>query len=121
MREVREDDHEVHPGDKAASGQLHQARSVKRLAARRAWLLTLAALTGLAAFMTAPAAARWGQRHGFGPYPDGNSPLGGLLMDAAGNLYGTTKYGGSHVGCPGKWQCGAVFKLDTYGVETVLY
>ena len=42
-------------------------------------------------------------------------------MDAAGNLYGTTRYGGSHEGCPGKWECGAVFKLDTNRVETVLY
>jgi uncharacterized repeat protein (TIGR03803 family) len=42
-------------------------------------------------------------------------------MDAAGNLYGTTRYGGSHEGCPRDGQCGTVFKLDTNGVETVLY
>jgi uncharacterized repeat protein (TIGR03803 family) len=28
--------------------------------------------------------------------PDGNSPEGALIADAAGNLYGTTKYGGKH-------------------------
>ena len=57
----------------------------------------------------------------FGAYPDGNSPLGGLLMDAAGNLSAPPHTRGSHDGCPGKWQCGTVFKLDTNGVETVLY
>jgi uncharacterized repeat protein (TIGR03803 family) len=89
---------------------------------RRTGALALIAVFGLA-IVASPSAE--GQTfkvlYRFGPYPDGNSPLGGLLMDAAGNLYGTTKYGGSHVGCPGKWQCGAVFKLDTNGVETVLY
>ena len=60
--------------------------------------------------------------YSFAGYPtDGAQPAAGLLMDAAGNLYGTTRYGGSHEGCPGKWQCGAVFKLDTSGVETVVY
>jgi uncharacterized repeat protein (TIGR03803 family) len=60
--------------------------------------------------------------YSFAGYPtDGAQPAAGLLMDAAGNLYGTTRYGGSHEGCPGKWQCGAVFRLDTNGAETVLY
>jgi len=60
--------------------------------------------------------------YSFAGYPtDGGQPAAGLLMDAAGNLYGTTRYGGSHEGCPGKWQCGAVFELDTNGVEKVLY
>ena len=37
--------------------------------------------------------------HAFGAQPDfadGRSPEGGLLRDAAGNLYGTTAYGGAH-------------------------
>ena len=60
--------------------------------------------------------------YSFAGYPtDGAQPAAGLVMDAAGNLYGTTRYGGSHEGCPGKWQCGTVFKLDTNGVETVLH
>jgi uncharacterized repeat protein (TIGR03803 family) len=46
---------------------------------------------------------------------DGASSYGGLARDAAGNLYGTTYSGGStSFG-------GTVFKLDTKGVETVLY
>jgi uncharacterized repeat protein (TIGR03803 family) len=53
---------------------------------------------------------------------DGTNPFAGLLRDAAGNLYGTTAYGGTtgcnngqHVGC------GTVFKVDKTGKETVLY
>ena len=53
---------------------------------------------------------------------DGATPLAGLIVDAAGNLYGTTQYGG---GVCGGWGCGTVFRLTpnangTYS-ETVLY
>src|ERR1700676_3839156 len=41
---------------------------------------------------------------------DGAVPSSGLLMDAAGNLYGTTAYGGNLSGCNGRG-CGTVFKL----------
>ncbi len=49
---------------------------------------------------------------------DGGDPIGGLIMDAQGNLYGTTAEGGN-LGC--LHGCGTVFKLDTTGSETVLY
>lgn len=45
---------------------------------------------------------------------DGANPRAGLIMDAAGNLYGTTTGGGN----PGT---GTVFKLNTSGTETVLF
>jgi uncharacterized repeat protein (TIGR03803 family) len=45
---------------------------------------------------------------------DGGGPVAGLIMDAAGNLYGTTAGGGSS----GQ---GAVFKIDTSNHESVLY
>lgn len=45
---------------------------------------------------------------------DGQEPQAGLVRDAAGNLYGTTNYGGAH-------DCGVVFKIDTTDTETVLY
>jgi len=52
---------------------------------------------------------------------DGESPLAGpLVMDAAGNLYGTTIFGGAHRNCNGDG-CGVVFKLDPGGNETVLH
>jgi uncharacterized repeat protein (TIGR03803 family) len=45
---------------------------------------------------------------------DGAVPGGGLLLDHAGNLYGTTESGGSSY-------CGTIFKLDSGGTETILY
>ena len=41
---------------------------------------------------------------------DGYYPNGGLVFDKAGNLYGTTPFGGSGQGC-GKYGCGVVFEL----------
>jgi hypothetical protein len=55
---------------------------------------------------------------------DGASPIGNLVFDTAGNLYGTTNYGGdlsrSHCGMG----CGVVFELsptDTGWEETVIH
>jgi uncharacterized repeat protein (TIGR03803 family) len=51
---------------------------------------------------------------------DGEKPLfGPLAKDAAGNLYGTTTFGGTSR-CNGSG-CGVVFKLDPTGKETVLH
>jgi uncharacterized repeat protein (TIGR03803 family) len=50
---------------------------------------------------------------------DGISPIGSLLIDNSGNLYGATQ-GGAGSGCAG-YGCGTVFKLATDGTETVLY
>jgi len=44
---------------------------------------------------------------------DGANPFGALLLDAAGNLYGTTLNGGTGDG--------TVFKIDSTGKETVLF
>ncbi len=49
---------------------------------------------------------------------DGASPFGNLIWDAAGNLYGVTRYGGNF-SCGGG--CGTVFKVDVSAKETVLY
>jgi uncharacterized repeat protein (TIGR03803 family) len=45
---------------------------------------------------------------------DGGKPIGGLVRDSAGNLYGTTNLGGA-------LGCGVVFRLDKTGKETVLH
>jgi len=51
---------------------------------------------------------------------DGGSPYAGVVLDGAGNLYGTTTAGGSGVfDCP--TGCGTVFKVDATGNETVLH
>ena len=52
--------------------------------------------------------------HTFGTDSDGSLPGGGLIRDAAGNLFGTTGSGGA-----ANW--GTVYKLDATGFETVLY
>jgi uncharacterized repeat protein (TIGR03803 family) len=59
--------------------------------------------------------------HNFTGAPDGATPYGdGVVLDAAGNLYGTTSYGGAtSASCPGG--CGVVYKLDPARRETVLY
>jgi uncharacterized repeat protein (TIGR03803 family) len=52
---------------------------------------------------------------------DGEYPgAGPLVLDMAGNLYGTTYLGGAYPNCNGD-SCGVVFKLDTTGKETVLH
>ena len=50
---------------------------------------------------------------------DGGEPLGRLLLDAKGDLYGTTYYGGG-TGCS-YYGCGTVFRVAPDGTETVLY
>lgn len=47
-------------------------------------------------------------------YGDGADPRGGVIMDASGNLYGTTEGGGSN-------SYGTVWKLDMSGNETILH
>jgi uncharacterized repeat protein (TIGR03803 family) len=54
-------------------------------------------------------------RYSFGAQGDGQTPNGGLVADAAGNLYGTTERGGSAYG-------GTIFSLKAKtDAETVLY
>lgn len=52
--------------------------------------------------------------YSFGVAPDAEQPHAGLIMDTAGNLFGTTESGGQHSGD------GTVFKIAS-GTETVLY
>jgi uncharacterized repeat protein (TIGR03803 family) len=59
--------------------------------------------------------------HSFaGGASDGAWPEAGVILDAAGNLYGVTTAGGSGTAC-GKYACGTVFELNTKGVLTVLH
>jgi uncharacterized repeat protein (TIGR03803 family) len=53
--------------------------------------------------------------HSFGASAnDGLTPRAGVIMDNAGNLYGTTLNGGAN-------RVGSVFKIDTARTETILY
>ena len=62
--------------------------------------------------------------HGFTGGSDGGDPYGGLIFDGAGNLYGTTFYGGNTDFCD-ETGCGSVFKLSPASgggyTEAVLY
>src|SRR5579872_4937200 len=88
---------------------------VKCLIATRGILLILLAMlfTG-----TIHAASQEQVLHSFGNIPDGYAPLGPLVFDAAGNLYGTTASGGTN-------GLGTVFELTPNGdgtwTEAVLY
>lgn len=52
--------------------------------------------------------------HSFAGTPDGENPVAGLVVDPAGNVYGTTFYGGTS-------GYGSVFEIDTTGQLTVLH
>jgi uncharacterized repeat protein (TIGR03803 family) len=55
---------------------------------------------------------------------DGYEPIGSLTVDKAGNIYGTTEFGGNGPTCRPLPSCGTVFQLKPQGgawTETVLY
>ena len=52
--------------------------------------------------------------HDFGNGTDGATPIGGVVFDASGNLFGTTELGG-------QFGNGTLFKIDTTGAETVVH
>jgi uncharacterized repeat protein (TIGR03803 family) len=51
---------------------------------------------------------------------DGATPLGTLIADMAGNLYGTTEHGGG-AGCEDGNDCGTIFEFSTGGGEAVIH
>jgi len=57
--------------------------------------------------------------HSFTGGVDGAEPIGGLILDKAGNIYGTTSGGGLDGFC-GSHDCGQVFKLAKHGSGWVL-
>jgi len=59
--------------------------------------------------------------HTFTGAPDGRNPNADLILDEAGNLYGTTAAGGISGICPPYNGCGTAYMLDRSGKETVLY
>jgi uncharacterized repeat protein (TIGR03803 family) len=74
------------------------------------------------------ASAEWKEKvlYSFQGIPDGSGPVGAVVFDQAGNLYGATTEGGSS-SCHSVTQCGTVFQLappaqqgDPW-TETVLY
>jgi uncharacterized repeat protein (TIGR03803 family) len=76
-------------------------------------------------FELSPANGSWTETvlYSFANGKDGANPLGGLVIDSAGNLYGTTSVGGGSINCQGS--CGTVFELSPAGngnwTEKVIY
>jgi uncharacterized repeat protein (TIGR03803 family) len=58
--------------------------------------------------------------HNFTGPPDGTTPIGALVRDPQGNLYGATELGGTGTAC-GSLGCGVVYKVTPQGEETILY
>jgi hypothetical protein len=72
-----------------------------------------AALLLVAIFAMGPVAkASWKEKvlYSFQGGTDGSTPAGGVVFDAAGNLYGATTNGGAS-NCRGPFQCGTVYQL----------
>jgi uncharacterized repeat protein (TIGR03803 family) len=63
-------------------------------------------------FELTPSGSGWAETvlYSFSLGRGGNTPLGGVILDTAGNLYGTTIYGGLFK-CKGGNGCGTVFQL----------
>ena len=61
--------------------------------------------------------------HKFAASPDGASPEAGAILDASGDLYGTTIAGGTDPSCPGGYNtgCGTVYTIDAAGSERLVY
>jgi uncharacterized repeat protein (TIGR03803 family) len=76
--------------------------------------------------LTPGAGGTWteGVLYSFTGGSDGGFPRGSLILDMAGNLYGTTEFGGNGV-CRDNNSCGTVFELTPSKSgpwsETVLY
>ncbi len=87
-------------------------RLLPRAQAARVILAIVA--TGMIARQAAEAQTTFKVVHAFTAPGDGAHPSGALIRDSAGNLYGTTPFGGTV-------NCGTVYKIDTSGNETVLY
>jgi uncharacterized repeat protein (TIGR03803 family) len=58
--------------------------------------------------------------HGFAGGARGSLPQRGVIVDSAGNIYGTTEVGGDR-SCNNQSGCGVVFELNASGMETVLH
>jgi uncharacterized repeat protein (TIGR03803 family) len=97
-----------------------------------------ARLVGVAALLLAPAQPLSARRdpgpgkswtfsdlYDFTGVPDGYSPIGDLIEDAAGNLYGVTFQGGSTGGGCGSIGCGIAFEMSPAGggayTETIVH
>ena len=71
------------------------------------------ALLAMTLFLTTANAQTFKVLYAFS-FSDGSSPNGDLIRDTAGNLYGTTQFGGTS-------NRGLIYKLNANGKQTILY
>jgi uncharacterized repeat protein (TIGR03803 family) len=66
-------------------------------------------------FELSPSGGGWTETilHNFGSGTDGANPESGVILDSAGNVYGTTAFGGTATDC--EMGCGTVFQLVPSG------
>ena len=89
-------------------------------AAKSVFAVFITLLLALAIVPAQAQATKFTVLHTFhGPPTDGEAPLGVLIRDSAGNLYGTTSEGGT--GKCSKYGCGTAFKMDETGSEVWLH
>jgi uncharacterized repeat protein (TIGR03803 family) len=98
---------------------------IRRRAASCALALAVVIGLGVASTQSAQAQAYQAYKesviYSFTDGADGGGPSAGLIFDAKGDLYGTTRYGGGNGGCGNNGGCGVVFKLSSKGKEITLY
>jgi hypothetical protein len=104
-------------GDKIAMKNLSRTRRTqmrnRKLCASLSTVVLAVASAVLIAAPTALAAQTTRVIHSFQTNgTDGYQPYAGVIFDAAGNLYGTTAYGGPHPPTCGGAGCGTVFELS---------
>ena len=87
--------------------------SISRIRLRTITMALVAAITPI----TAAQAQTYTVLHAFTSHPDGDTPLAGVTLDNAGNIYGTASGGGNG----GNHQKGTVWKIGGNGVFSVLY
>lgn len=80
---------------------------------KRALVLAVALVSADLAAQSEPA-QRFTVLYSFKGTPDGATPLGSLIRNNYGTLYGTTNKGGTA-------NLGTIFKLDRFGTETVIH
>ena len=106
-----------------ARNQFTRINSFSRRQARSgSWASLIAAIICFAAFTLPAQTQTFEVLHSFIGKGGGDDPHGGVSLDKAGNVYGTTFYGGFFDAAPCAGHgCGIAFKLNSAGQQTVIY